>query len=173
MVILLKQAVFFDRDGVLNEDFGYVYKPKDFKWIPGAVETIKHLKDKGYVIFVITNQSGVARGFYSEEDVKHLHNWINEELLQKQGVQIDSFYYCPHHPTEGFGFYKTNCECRKPKPGLIKMALSEFNIDREKSCFIGDKDTDMEAATAAGIRGYKFTSENLFDFMNQQHILYS
>lgn len=171
MVILRKPAVFFDRDGVLNEDDGYVYQPKDFKWIPGAVDTIKRIKDEGYAIFVITNQSGIARGFYTEEDVIHLHNWINYELLQKYAVQIDSFYYCPHHPTVGLAPYKTNCECRKPKPGLIQRALSEFNIDTERSYFVGDKDTDMQAATAVGIKGYKFNSENLLDFMIQQKIL--
>ena len=168
---MLQPAVFFDRDGVLNEDFGYVYKPKDFKWIPGAIETIKYLKDKGYAIFVITNQSGVARGYYTEDDVKTLHNWINDELFQKHDVQIDSFYYCPHHPTEGFSPYKTTCKCRKPEPGLINRALFEFNIVRENSYFIGDKDTDMEAAAGAGIRGYKFKSDNLFDFMVYQRII--
>ena len=85
------QRVFFDRDGVLNEDLGYVYKPMDFKWIPGAIETIQHLKGIGYAVFVITNQSGVARGYYTEEDVKELHNWINNELNHKYNVKIDSF----------------------------------------------------------------------------------
>ncbi|MBY0124255.1 D-glycero-beta-D-manno-heptose 1,7-bisphosphate 7-phosphatase [Bacillus sp. S/N-304-OC-R1] len=166
-----KSAIFFDRDGVLNEDFGYVYRPIDFKWIPGAVETIKHLKAIGYTIIVITNQSGVARGYFSEDDVNHLHHWINNDLLQKQNVQIDSFYYCPHHPTVGIEPYLTKCECRKPRPGLILEAISDYNIDRKKSYFIGDKDTDMEAAAAAGIRGYKFSSECLYDFMMHQNIL--
>ena len=170
MVSLRRPAVFFDRDGVLNEDYGYVYKPKDFKWIPGAIETIKRLKDKEYVIFIITNQSGVARGYYTEEDVMDLHNWINDELCQKYDVQIDHFYYCPHHPTAGLGIYKSKCKCRKPSPGLINKAVSEFNIDRSRSFFIGDKDTDMEAASAAGIRGYKFNTGNLLDFMICQDI---
>ncbi len=171
MTTLRKPAVFFDRDGVLNRDFGYVYMPKDFKWIPGAVKTIKHLKDKGYTVIVITNQSGIARGYYTEENVEDLHQWINDGLFHKHNVQIDSFYYCPHHPTVGLGHYKTDCECRKPRPGLIMKALAEFNIDSRSSYFIGDKDTDMEAAAAAGIKGFKFRSENLFNFMIQHRIL--
>ncbi|MFD2442762.1 D-glycero-beta-D-manno-heptose 1,7-bisphosphate 7-phosphatase [Bacillus sp. CGMCC 1.16607] len=166
-----KSAIFFDRDGVLNEDSGYVYKPNDFKWIAGAVETIKHLKSNGYTIIVITNQSGVARGYYTEEDVKDLHNWMNDVLYQKHDVQIDSFYYCPHHPTIGFSPYKTLCECRKPRPGLINKALSEFRIDINRSYFIGDKDSDMKAAAAVGLRGYKFSTGNLFEFMIDQRIL--
>ena len=120
---------------------------------------------------VITNQSGVARGYYTEENVKELHNWINNYLIQKYNVNIDSFYYCPHHPTVGLNPYKAICECRKPRPGLIDRAISEFNIDRNGSFFIGDKDTDMEAAAAAGIKGYKFKSDNLFEFMIHHRIL--
>ena len=165
MIILQKPAIFFDRDGVLNKDFGYVYKPKDFEWIPGAIETIKYFKNRGYLIIVITNQSGIARGYYTEKEVNDLHNWINEELHQKHNVKIDAFYYCPHHPTVGISSYQTVCECRKPKPGLIIKALSDFNIDLERSYFIGDKDTDIEASTAVGIKGYKFKSENLFEFI--------
>lgn len=170
-VILKKPAVFFDRDGVLNEDFGYIYRQEDFIWIPGAIESIKHLKNQGYLIFVITNQSGVARGYYTEKDVEDLHNWMNRELLQKHNVLIDAYYYCPHHPTSGLSPYKTICECRKPRPGLINKALSEFKIDRNRCYFIGDKDSDMEAAAAAGIRGYKFISKNLFDFMMETGVL--
>lgn len=171
MGLLQRPAVFFDRDGVLNEDLGYVHKPEDYIWIPGAIETIKRLKHKGYAIFIITNQSGVARGYFSEKDVRDLHHWINDELFQKYDVQIDSFYYCPHHPTAGLDSYKVFCECRKPRPGLINQALFEFNIARKSSYFIGDKDTDMEAAASAGIRGYQFNSGNLLDFMIQQCIL--
>lgn len=171
MVSLQIPAIFFDRDGVLNKDFGYVYKSEDFKWIPGAMETIKHLKDMGYAIFVITNQSGVARGYFTEEDIKDLHEWINEELFEKYQVKIDGFYYCPHHPTVGQSPYQTKCECRKPKPGLIIRALKDFHIDKSKSYFIGDKDTDIEAASDVGIRGYIFQSENLLNFMHQVKIL--
>ncbi|WP_019241444.1 MULTISPECIES: D-glycero-alpha-D-manno-heptose-1,7-bisphosphate 7-phosphatase [Bacillus] len=162
-----KPAVFFDRDGVLNEDLGYVYKREDFIWIPGAIETIKYLKCQGYAIFVVTNQSGIARGYYTENDVKTLHNRINKELLQEHDVFIDAFFYCPHHPTYGGASYQKQCQCRKPRPALLMQAFSEFNIDRKRSVLIGDKDTDIDAAVAAGIKGYKFQSENLFSFVKQ------
>jgi len=169
---LQRPAIFFDRDGVLNKDLGYVYKKENFIWIPGAMETIEFYKNKGYTIFIVTNQSGIARGYYTEKDVYDLHHWINNELFRQYHVLIDSFYYCPHHPTDGLDKYKIICDCRKPKPGLINKAISEFNIDRKRSYFIGDKDTDMEAAFAADIKGFKFHNKgNLLCFMKKQPIL--
>lgn len=171
MVILGKPAVFFDRDGVLNVDYGYVYKQDEFKWIPGAVETIRALKEYGYTIIVVTNQSGIARGYYTEIEVKKLHNWMNYQLLTKHNIQIDAFFYCPHHPSIGNNPFKMICECRKPMPGLIKRAINDFNIDTDRSYLIGDKDTDLEAAKAIGIKGYKFTSNNLFEFVMEKNLL--
>ncbi|TKC15510.1 D-glycero-alpha-D-manno-heptose-1,7-bisphosphate 7-phosphatase [Robertmurraya kyonggiensis] len=159
-----RPAVFFDRDGVLNEDLGYVYHQKQFKWMPGAMKTIKFLKDEGYSIFVITNQSGVARGLYKEEDVQQLHLWMNEELFLRYRTQIDAFYYCPHHPSHGIGSYKRECQCRKPKPGLIHQAFHDFDIDISASVVIGDKNSDMDAAKEVGITGWLFQGKNLYDF---------
>lgn len=157
--------MFFDRDGVLNEDLGYVYRKSAFKWLPGATEIIKFLKEDGYLLFVISNQSGIARGFYTEKDVDRLHHWMNEELFKMHGVEIDKFYYCPHHPAFGVPPYKMGCQCRKPKPGLIHQAISDFNIDVKASYFIGDRKTDMEAAEAAGVNGWLFRGRNLYDFI--------
>ncbi|WP_449621687.1 D-glycero-alpha-D-manno-heptose-1,7-bisphosphate 7-phosphatase [Robertmurraya sp. Marseille-Q9965] len=164
-----RPAVFFDRDGVLNEDLGYVYQQKQFKWIPGAMKTIKYLKNEGYSIFVITNQSGIGRGYYTEADVHQLHLWMNEKLYQRYGVKIDAFYFCPHHPTFGIGSYKIECQCRKPKSGLIHQAFQDFDIDITASIVIGDKKSDMAAAEEAGLTGWLFLGRNLYDFfMNQR-----
>lgn len=160
----MRPAVFLDRDGVLNVDKGYLYRSEDFEWIPGAIAAVKRLNDLGYLVFVVTNQSGVARGYYGEEDVAKLHEWINGEL-GKRGARIDKFYYCPHY-TEGKALqYVTACQCRKPLPGLILAAFAEWDIDKARSFLIGDKDSDVAAATAAGIEGYKFTAGDLAEFL--------
>ena len=160
----VRRAVFFDRDGVLNKDINYLYKIEDFRWIAGAKETIKYYNTKEYYVFVVTNQSGVARGYYQEEDIKRLHQWIEAELA-KEGAHIDAFYYCPHHPEGTVDKYKNVCHCRKPEPGLIKRALEEWPIDTEQSFLIGDKPSDVAAAQAAGIKGYLFPGGNLYDFV--------
>ncbi len=159
-----RPAAFLDRDGVLNVDKGYLFRSEDFEWIPGAIEAVKRLNDRGYLVFVVTNQSGVARGYYGEEDVIRLHNWMNGELA-KHGAHIDKFYYCPHYTEGPASGYVKACQCRKPLPGLILAALAEWNIDREKSFLIGDKDSDIAAAAAAGIKGYKFAAGNLAEFL--------
>lgn len=160
----LKPAVFLDRDGVLNKDYGYVHTPEGFTWVEGAVEAVKWLNDNGYLVIVVTNQAGIARGYYTEEEFLAFTNWVNEQL-RKAGAHIDATYYCPHHPTEGCGRYKKSCDCRKPAPGLINRALAEWDIDKRQSIMIGDKETDLLAAMAAGIRGTLFTGGNFFDFL--------
>lgn len=160
----LRAAVFFDRDGVLNVDKGYTFRPEDFEWMPGAIEVIKQFNNKGYYVFCVTNQSGVARGYYAEDDVRKFHGWMNVELA-KHGAHIDAFYYCPHHPDYGDEPYRKACTCRKPEPGLIFQALSEWKVDKENSLLIGDKDSDLLAAAAAGIRGHLFAGENLAEFL--------
>lgn len=159
------KAIFFDRDGVLNLDKGYVYRSDDFFWVEGAVEAIKFARSRGYLIFVVTNQSGVARGFYRIEDVIQLHEWMNEEL-KKFGTKIDQFFYCPYHD-EGVvpKFIKSNHPDRKPNPGMILRAMKEFSVDREKSLLIGDKQSDMEAARRAGVEGLLFPGGNLFEVL--------
>jgi D-glycero-D-manno-heptose 1,7-bisphosphate phosphatase len=160
----LQPAVFFDRDGVLNHDQGYLYRPTDFEWIPGAVEAVRHLNSLGFLVFVVTNQSGVARGYYSEDDVDGLHAWMNAELA-KFGAHIDAFYYCPHLPDGTVQEYRRDCRCRKPLPGLILQAFDEWEIDKERAFLVGDRLSDVQAAEAAGIRGFMFPGGNLLDFV--------
>lgn len=155
-------AVFFDRDGVLNVDKEYVYRKEDYVWMPGAIEAVKHFNDNGYHVFVVTNQSGVARGYYTEEAVRELHRWMNGELA-RHGAHIDAFYYCPHHPDHGDDAYRQLCACRKPEPGLILQALAEWNVDKEKSLLIGDKESDVAAAEAAGVQGHLFTGGSVLE----------
>jgi D-glycero-D-manno-heptose 1,7-bisphosphate phosphatase len=149
---LLRPAAFLDRDGVLNEDLGYVSRPEEFRWCNGAVEGVKVLNELGYLVIVITNQAGVAYGMYEEEAVVELHNWMNSELGRHE-ARIDGFYYCPHHPQGVRSGYAFTCECRKPRPGMLLRAIHEWNADRSRSFLIGDKQTDIEAAEAAGIPG--------------------
>lgn len=150
-----RPAAFLDRDGVLNCDSGYVWRPEDFHWMPGAQRAVKRLNDAGYLVFVVTNQAGVARGLYKPADVEALHRWVNG-VLGKSGAHIDAFYYCPHHPDFG-----RSCDCRKPAPGMLLRAMREWLVDRERSFMIGDKDIDMEAAKAAGVRGLRFDGGDL------------
>lgn len=157
-------AIFFDRDGVLNVDTRYLYKKEEFKWVDGAPEAIRFAKDQGYLTFVITNQSGVARGYYQEEDVRALHEWMNQELEQ-HGAHIDAFFYCPHHTRGKIPAYTMDCDCRKPKTGMIAQARGTYDIDMERSILIGDKASDMECAKNAGIRGEKFSGGNLYHFL--------
>ncbi|GHV17978.1 hypothetical protein AGMMS49938_18910 [Fibrobacterales bacterium] len=159
------KAVFLDRDGTINIDNGYVYKREDFKFIKGVPQSIKKLNDAGYKVIVISNQSGIARGFYTAKDVKKLHNHIDAEL-KKNGAKIDAYYFCPHHPN-----FNGKCECRKPKIGLIEQAVQDFNIDLSQSYFVGDKKSDEECAKNAGLKailvGEKSISKNLYGFVSQ------
>lgn len=161
---LKKPAVFLDRDGVLNIDNGYVHRLEDFVWVEGAPEAVKWLNDQGYLVIVVTNQAGIARGYYTEEEYLCLMDWMNEEL-RRRGAHIDAFYYCPHHPTEGIGPYRLECRCRKPAPGLLEQALAEWEIDTVHSLVIGDRHSDLLAAGAVGIRGVLFTEQNLSEFI--------
>lgn len=152
----MNSAIFFDRDGVLNEEVGYLYEVENFKWIDGAKQAIKLCNEKNILAVVVTNQSGIARGFYTADDVKILHEFMQDEL-KKVGAHIDAFYFCPHI-SEDF------CECRKPKPGMIFQAAKDFNIDLKKSFLIGDSPRDIEAGENAGLAGeFLFSGGNLFD----------
>ena len=158
----MKKAIFFDRDGTLNVEVGYLYKIEDFKWIDGAVDAIKFCNQNNYLAIVVTNQSGIARGFYSAADVDRLHSWINEEL-SKIGAHIDAFYYCPHHPRGAVEKYSVECECRKPRPKMILDAIKHFDIDRAQSLMIGDTQRDVEAGANAGVRSILFNGGNLLE----------
>jgi D-glycero-D-manno-heptose 1,7-bisphosphate phosphatase len=160
MQTLPRPAAFLDRDGVLNEDVGWVHRPEQFIWVEGAIEAVRLLNDSGYLVFVVTNQGGIARGFYRPEDVESLHEWMASELARAR-ARVDAFYYCPHHPSEGHAPWVTVCECRKPEPGMLRRAMREFPVDPALSFMIGDRETDLQAAAAAGVRGHHFPGGNL------------
>ncbi len=162
------KAVFFDRDGVLNYDVFYLYKIEDFRWMDGALTALARLYNLGYKLFVVTNQSGIARGYYTEEDMHALHRHMQREL-RECGAAIEKFYYCPHYREGTVARYVRECDCRKPKPGMLLQAFAEYDLDREACFMIGDRDKDVAAAVNAGIRGYKFTGGNLDVFV--QNIL--
>jgi D-glycero-D-manno-heptose 1,7-bisphosphate phosphatase len=149
---ILNKAVFLDRDGLINVDYINVHKIEDWKWINNAREAIKYCNDNGYLVIVITNQSGIAKGLFTEDDVKKLHNFANEELA-KIGAHIDAFYYCPHHIEGTVEPYNIECECRKPKPGLILQACKDFDIDVTQSYMAGDKERDTDCGKNAGCKG--------------------
>jgi D-glycero-D-manno-heptose 1,7-bisphosphate phosphatase len=146
----VKRAVFLDRDGTINVEKGYLYQAKDFEFIPGVPEAVRLLNEAGIMVVAVTNQSGVARGYYSEEDVENLHRHINREL-ESSGAHVDAWLYCPHHPA-GRGSYALPCDCRKPLPGMLHEAARCYGIDLEHSIMIGDKLADIEAGQAAGCR---------------------
>ena len=146
-------TIFLDRDGVINQDTGYVSHSDDFIFIDGVIDAMKQLKQKGYQLVVVTNQSGIARGLFSEEDFIRLTEWMDWSLADR-GVDLDGIYFCPHHPTEGQGSDTQVCDCRKPAPGMFLEATQELNIDLAASYMVGDKVSDMKAAEAAGV-GHK------------------
>ncbi|MBM7866702.1 D-glycero-beta-D-manno-heptose 1,7-bisphosphate 7-phosphatase [Heliobacterium gestii] len=160
-----RKAVFFDRDGVINQDIGYLYKIEDFVWNEGAQAAIKRLHQAGYLVIVVTNQSGVARGYYEEAQVVQLHQWMNEEL-GKVGAHIDDFFYCPHHPEAKVEAYRKRCDCRKPAPGMLVRAQAKWNIDFNDSFLVGDKPRDIEAANRANVAGYLFEGGSLCSFID-------
>ena len=150
MTSILRPALFLDRDGVLNEDRGYVHRWEDFRWIAGAREAVAAFNSRGWWVFVVTNQSGVGRGYYSEDDVHALHARMIEDLAA-MGARIDAFYHCPHHPEGTVAQFTRSCDCRKPAPGMILRAIRELGIDPAASILIGDSERDIEAGRAAGI----------------------
>lgn len=159
-----RAAMFFDRDGTLNVDHGYVHTADKFDWIPGAIDAIKAVNDSGRFAFVVTNQAGVARGYYEEREVMALHRWVNAEL-RRHGAHIDAFAYCPHHPDGARDAYRQVCACRKPAPGMITSLAAGFDVDLLRSAMVGDKDIDVQAAAAAGLAGHLFTGGNLHQFL--------
>jgi D-glycero-D-manno-heptose 1,7-bisphosphate phosphatase len=163
-----RPAAFLDRDGILNRDDGYVHRPEQIVWVEGAFETVRWLNDNGFYVFVITNQGGVAHGYYEEQHVHDLHSWMQEEL-QRHGAHIDAFEHCPFHPDGVVERYRTESEFRKPQPGMILKLQREWSTDSGASFVVGDRDTDVQAAIAAGIAGYKFQGGDLLRFV-QAHV---
>ena len=162
-----RPAVFFDRDGVLNHDDGYTHRPEDFHWNDGAIQAIRQVNDRGWYAFVVTNQSGVARGFYAEEDVVRLHRWMNEQL-RLHGAHIDDFRYCPDHPDGTVPRYAKVSDWRKPAPGMLLDLIKTWPIDVAASVLIGDKDIDIEAAERAGLAGRLYRGGDLAVLVRQE-----
>jgi histidinol-phosphate phosphatase family protein len=141
----MNRAVFIDRDGTIARDVPYCSRPEDFELLPGAAEGIRTLNQHGFKVIVVTNQSGIARGYFTEEMLTQIHQKMLRELA-KHGAHIDAIYYCPHHPDDG-------CDCRKPRPKLVLQAAEELNIDLSQSYIIGDSEMDIELAKQAGCAG--------------------
>ena len=166
----MKRAIFLDRDGVINVDRGYVSTIEAFEFVPHLFETLRHFRALGYLLIIVTNQSGIGRGYYTLEDFKKLSAWMLERL-EEEGIKIDALYHCPHDPDSG-------CGCRKPAPGMILEAIDTFGIDPQRSWMIGDKQSDIDAAKNAGIertiliapdcadkRGARYCVQSIFDTM--------
>ena len=156
----MNKAVFLDRDGTLNVDTGYPYKPEDLELLPDVVKALTLLKAAGFLLIVVTNQSGVGRGYYSLSGVENFHNQI-QKILNRSNIQIDRFYICPHTPED-------KCNCRKPSPHLIYKAAEDYDIDLSVSFLLGDKQNDIESGQAAGVKSY-LISENhsIFDWVTK------
>jgi len=145
-----KKALFLDRDGVINEDLGYVYKIEEFKFIPGIFDLCRAATLRDYALVVVTNQAGIGRGLYSEQDFDHLTDWMCDRFLQAD-APISRVYFCPDHPVFGIGPYKRESQLRKPNPGMILRARDELSLDLSQSILLGDKESDIEAGLRAGV----------------------
>ena len=145
-----RRAVFIDRDGTISEEVGYINHPSRFRVFPFASSAIKLLNESGWLAIVVTNQAGVARGYFSEEMIQTVHEGLRRDL-ERDGAKLDGIYYCAHHPSVGEPPYRFDCDCRKPKPGLINRAIEEFEIDPSSSWMVGDRYSDVELARNAGI----------------------
>lgn len=140
------RAAFFDRDGTINVNLGHVYRPEDLRFVPGTPEIIRGYNDAGIPVIVVSNQAGIAKGIYTEEDMHRFNSYMNEQLRELYGAHIDAFYFCPHHPD-----HTGPCGCRKPEPGMLLRAAEEWNVSLADSVMYGDKDSDRLAAERAGV----------------------
>jgi len=166
----LIKVAFLDRDGVINSNKlnnGYIGSLKYFKWISGAIKAIKFLNEKNYKVVVVTNQSGVARGFFTIKDVKKIHSYIQKKLNEND-AKIDGFYFCPFHKDGIIKRFKKDSLLRKPNIGMFRLAQRKWKIDKKNSFMIGDQKTDMEFAKRAKIKGYLFNQKNLYKFIKRK-----
>lgn len=146
----MNRAVFIDRDGTISEEVGYINHPSRFRVFPYAAAALKVLNDAGWLAVLVTNQAGVARGYFTEEMIHTVHNQLQNDL-ETGGARLDAIYYCAHHPSVGEPPYRFDCDCRKPKPGLILRAAEDLEVDLNQSWMIGDRYSDIELARAAGV----------------------
>lgn len=147
--VVLRKAVFLDRDGTINVEKNYLHRVEDFTFIPGVPQAIRRLNEAGFLVVVVTNQSGVARGYFELDDVHRLHDHVGS-LLACQQAHVDGFFICPHHPESGKGRWRKRCDCRKGEPGLLLQAAEQLSIDLHRSFMVGDKPADMDAGLRAG-----------------------
>lgn len=147
----MNRAVFIDRDGTLSDEVGYINHPSRFRLLPYAADAIKHLNENGWLAIVTTNQAGVARGYFSEDMIATVHEAMTKDL-ERDGARLDAIYYCAHHPSVGEPPYRFDCDCRKPKPGLISRAARDFEIDLNGSWMVGDRYSDVELARNAAVK---------------------
>lgn len=161
----MNKAIFLDRDGTINVEKHYLYKIEDFEFLPGVIDGLKMLQDNRFQLIIITNQSGIGRGFYTESDFLLLNTWMTEEL-NRCGIKISKTYYCPHLPDAKIERYRKVCTCRKPAPGLYEQAIKEFKIDLSQSYAIGDKIRDCAICEKTACRGFLIGDNERFDVIN-------
>lgn len=157
---MMHKAIFLDRDGVINKDYGYVGKISDFEFLPKVVTSLAKLKAQGWLLVLVTNQSGIARGMYTEADFWTLTEYMQGELAKEQ-AEFDKVYFCPHHPDAKVEAYRKECDCRKPKPGMFLQAARDLDLDLASSIMVGDHASDLVAASAAGIKKLVLVGEHL------------
>jgi D-glycero-D-manno-heptose 1,7-bisphosphate phosphatase len=168
---MLRPTLFLDRDGVLNVDHGYVHRWEDWQWIAGAKEVIGAFNRAGWLVIVVTNQSGIGRGYYSEADMQVLHQHMRDDLAASGG-RIDAIYHAPHHPEAAQDAYRhPDPPDRKPNPGMLLRALADWPVDVAASILVGDKPSDLEAAERAGIRAFLFDGGDLSTFLESKAVL--
>lgn len=162
--MVLKKAAFLDRDGVINRDLGYVYKKKDLFLIDGVLDLVEELKNNNFLIIVVSNQAGVARGFFKESDVINFNNFLNKQIYKLTSFKIDKFYFCPYHPNASILKYKKKTLLRKPGNLMVERAINKFNISRKDSFLIGDKTSDIKCGEKSLLKSFLFNEKNLYKF---------